>query len=198
MFNKVNNLPLSQKHLAVLSLFTHGFDVTYHGREITRLLSLSSRTSARLLQDLERQNMLVSEYRGKTKLYSLSRDSLSLYYLHMAEYFKTIQYFKNNPVIAELVGGITGHANGMVVIFGSRVSGDSSSDSDLDVLVIGTVDEHAVRKLGLKYGVEVDLKRYSFEQFQNRKSSDILLREVIKKHIVVRGVETFVTVCVWD
>ncbi|MGM5481173.1 MAG: nucleotidyltransferase domain-containing protein [Nanobdellota archaeon] len=194
MFTKINNAVFSMQHIRILTLFTHGFDRSFYGREVSKLLSVSSRTSAKLLDDLEHKGILTSTYKGRTKLFSLNDSFLTRCYLQLAEYHKRIVFLEARPVLQEIASELSTIVEGMVVFFGSRVKGLEKDDSDLDVLIVGNYDELMVKHCSKKYNIEIDVKNYSKKQILSRKSSDILLKEVIKNHIIIQGIEDFMMV----
>ena len=75
---------------------------------------------------------------------------------------------------------------GVAVIFGSYAKGIQKDDSDLDVFVVGKADEDAIDKVSKMYKVEISLKIYP------KFKKDILTKEVIKDHIILKDVEQFV------
>ena len=88
MFTKLNDVDLQ-----VLSLFTRGYNTEYYIREVEKLLGVSSRTALLTLAKLEKNIILKSKFRGKTKIYSINKSILSREYFILTEQYKKINNF---------------------------------------------------------------------------------------------------------
>ena len=183
---------ITESHLRVLSLFTKGYEESYYIREVGRMLAISPRTAQLILQDLEKRGILESRTRGKIRIFYLRKNDRAKDYLILVEHYKRISFLKEKPLIQEITGKIRQHITGLCVIFGSYAKGTQTKDSDLDILVIGNYSGNAVRKISELYGIDVSIKRYPPEFFRKNIRTDILLREVVKDHIILGGVEEFV------
>src|SRR3989338_3577700 len=120
MYNKLN---ITENTLQVLSLFTNGFDKEYYIREVEKLLKISPRTAQLILDDLESKGVLESKIKGKIKLYTLKKNSLSQRYIVFAEQYKTIAFIEKNLIIKEIIEKISPFIKGVGIIFGSYAKG---------------------------------------------------------------------------
>jgi hypothetical protein len=64
-------------------------------------------------------------------------------------------------------------------------------DSDLDLFIVGEHDPKAIRAVGERYGVDISIKTCSLEIFEKEINADILLKEIVMNHVIVKGGEEF-------
>ncbi len=190
MYDKLN---ITENHLQALCLFTQGFDRDYYIREVHKLLGISPRTAQLILYDLEHKGVLESETKGKIRVYRIRINSLSRMYLVLAEQYKAIAFLEKNIMAKEIIEKITPFINGVGIIFGSYAKATAKKDSDLDIFVIGAYDEEKVRKISETYGIEVSVKCYPKKIFEKNLANDILIREVMKSHVVFLNAEQFIS-----
>lgn len=187
MVTKVNEMVLR-----VLGLFTEGYDKEYYIREVQKMLGISSRTAMLALAGLEESGILVSRPRGKIKTYRINDSVLARELFVLAEQYRRIQFFGDHPLIREILEKADGHIPRIAVVFGSYAKGTHRDGSDLDLFMVGKHDEGAIKEIGKTYGVEVSTKGYPLRIFRSRINEDILLREIVGNHVVVKGTEAFV------
>lgn len=190
MYTKVN---INENTLRVLSLFTDGFSGDYYIREVERVLKISPRTSQKMLSNLENRGIIESKTRGRTKLYTLRKNYITKKYVILAEQYKTIKFLEKNLLIKEVIERITPQIQGVGIVFGSYVKDRVEKDSDLDVFVVGKYNVEKIKKISSTMGVDISVKCYSPEVFKTNVNKDIFLREVLKKHIVFSGIESFIS-----
>ena len=63
---------------------------------------------------------------------------------------------------------------------------DQKSTSDLDLFVVGSCDEKKIDEISKRYNLEINLKIYPELEM------DILTKEVIKNHIIIKNTELFI------
>ena len=118
---------------------------------------------------------------------------LLLHFILVVEHLRTISFYKKNPLIKEIVTKIKPACQGILVIFGSYAKGNQNKESDLDLFLAGKYDPKIIRKIGEKYGIEINIKQYPFPLFKKALSGeDHLVQEVIKDHIIISEADTFV------
>jgi len=186
MITKVNDIELK-----ILGLFTEGYDKDFFIREVERNLSISSRTAMIWLDALEKKGILASKMKGKIKSYSIRKTFLSKQYFLLAEQYKKIIFLENNPLIKEIIEKIDDSLKGMVILFGSYANRTQKEDSDLDLFLVGDYDPKRVRLLVERYGLDINIKTYPLEVFEKRINDDILLKEIFRNHIILKGGEEF-------
>lgn len=189
MYNKIN---ITENGLQIISLFTDGFDREYYVREVGKLLKISPRTAQLILEDLENKGILGSKVKGKIKSYKLKISELSKRYLVFVEQYKSIAFMDKNLMVKEVIEKISPFIDGIGIIFGSYAKGISNKESDLDIFVAGDYEKEEIRKVSEILGVEISIKCYPLKTFEKNVSQDILLREVLKNHIIFKNTEIFI------
>ena len=189
MYDKLN---ITENHLKILSLFTKGFDREYYIREVQKLCGISPRTSQIILEDLEKKLVLESSVKGKIKNYKIKKTVISKEYLSLVEQYKKILFLQNHPLILEIVEKISPLIDGIGIIFGSYAKGLEKPDSDLDIFIIGDCKGAEIEKVGDLYGIKLSVKKYPLDSFGKNIRKDILIKEVLRDHIVFLGVEKFI------
>ncbi len=194
MYNKINNiLRLTENHLKVLSLFTSGYNKTLYIREVNRMLDISPRTAQLTLDYLESKGVLQSTIRGKIKTYSFRKNQTSKYHLTLAESYKTTLFMDNHPLIMEIIEKILPLISGMGLIFGSYAKGIEYKESDLDIFLAGHADSTKIREISKAYGIDINLIVYPLEKYKSVINKDILVKEVLENHIVIKNIDGFVS-----
>ena len=189
MYEKVR---MTENTLQVLTLFTNDFGREYYIREVERSLKLSPRTAQLILEDLEDKGVIESKTKGKIKAYTLNPTEVAKRYLVFAEQYKAISFLEKRPLIKEIIEKITPHINGIGVIFGSYAKGLEKEGSDLDIFVAGDHTPDELKKVSRNLGIEISVKCYPLKTFGKNLTKDILLREVLKNHVVFVNAEQFI------
>lgn len=189
MYDKLN---ITENHLQVLSLFTNGFDREYYIREVEKLLKISPRTAQLILNDLENRGILESKTRGKIRSYILKKNGTTRRYLTFVEHYKAISFLDKSIIIKEVVEKIKPFINGIGIIFGSYAKGSTGKDSDLDIFVAGKYNKDKIKKYSKTYGIDISVKCYPLKIFEEKINSDVLIKEILKNHIVFLNAEQFI------
>jgi predicted nucleotidyltransferase len=109
-----------------------------------------------------------------------------------------LEFLGKNFLIQKLVE----HLNAMnlanpIILFGSYAKGYANEESDIDLFVLGKIPENQlayIKKFEATYGKQINVKTASMENFEVGLNSDILIREVIKDHIVLSNPDPFVSI----
>jgi len=189
MYEKIK---ITENTLQVLALFTNDFGREYYVREVEKLLKISPRTSQLILEDLEDRGIIVSKIRGKIKTFKLNPSEFTKRYLVFVEQYKAIAFLEKKLLIKEIIEKITPHIKGIGLIFGSYVKKLEKEDSDLDIFVAGSYNKERIKKISKNLGIEISVKCYPIKTFEKNSAKDILLKEVLKNHIVFVNVEQFI------
>ena len=189
MYKKIS---MTENTLQVLSLFTNDFRREYYIREVEKLLKISPRTAQLILEDLENKGIVESKTRGKIKTYKIKLSEFTKRYLVFVEQYKAIAFLDKNLLIKEIVEKISPNIKGIGVIFGSYAKGIEKKESDLDIFVAGNYDKEEIKRVSKNFGIEISVKCYPIKTFEKNINKDILLKEVLKNHIVFVNVEQFI------
>ncbi|NQU79384.1 nucleotidyltransferase domain-containing protein [Candidatus Woesearchaeota archaeon] len=191
MYEKIK---ITENTLQVLALFTNAFSREYYVREVEKLLKISPRTSQLILEDLEDKGIIESKTRGKIKTFKLNPSEFTKRYLVFVEQYKAIAFLEKKLLIKEIIEKITPHIKGIGIIFGSYVKMLEKEGSDLDIFVAGDYNKEGIKKVSKNLGIEISVKCYPIKTFEKNLAKDILLKEVLKNHIVFVNIEQFIQV----
>jgi len=191
MYEKIR---ITENTLQVLALFTNDFSREYYVREVGKLLKISPRTAQLILEDLEDKGIIESKTKGKIKTFKLNPSEFTKRYLVFVEQYKTITFLEKKLLIKEIIEKITLHIKGIGIIFGSYVKGLEKKGSDLDIFVAGDYNNDEIKKVSKNLGIEISVKCYPIKTFEKNLTKDILLKEVLKNHVVFVNVEQFIRV----
>ena len=189
MYKKIR---MTENTLQVLSLFTNDFSREYYIREVEKLLKISPRTAQLILEDLEDKGIIESKTKGKIKTYRIKLSEFTKRYLIFVEQYKAIAFLEKNLMIKEIIEKITPTIKGIGIIFGSYVKGIEKKESDLDIFIAGNYDKEEIKRVSKNLGIEVSVKCYPLKTFEKNINKDILLKEILKNHIVFVNVEQFI------
>ena len=190
---------MEEKAANILSLFRSDYATSLHMRAMAKLLQTSHMTLLPHLKGLEELKVLQSKTVGKNKYYALNKDNtLTIYYLIVTEEHVTIEYLQKTFLIKKLAE----HLNNIdisipLLLFGSYVKGYANEESDVDLFTIGRLTENqqnAFSKFEATFGKKISIKTVTSENFSvGLRNGDILIREVVANHIVIRNADPFVT-----
>jgi predicted nucleotidyltransferase len=155
-----------------------------HVRALSLDLNASHSTISRKLNILKKSNYVDFSLEGKNKKYFLKKNIRVKKALILSENYKLLKFFSSNPTLIPLISDILKTSKSrLIVIFGSYAKGLQSVNSDLDIYVESRsiTDKKELEKLNTKISV-----KYSIFDSEN-----LLIKEIIKNHVIVRGVEDF-------
>ena len=99
---------------------------------------------------------------------------------------------EKNLLVKEVIEKISPFINGIGIIFGSYAKGTSNKESDLDIFVAGNYENEEVKKVSRNLGIDISVKCYSLKTFEKNIRQDILLKEILKSHILFKNSEPFI------
>lgn len=168
----------------VLCLLLLRPDQAYHVREIARLTGTVPGTLHKELSKLADADVLKKSSRGNQVSYQANRDCL------IFEELSSILR-KTSGVADILVDALAPLKDDIDVamVFGSIASGKATSDSDIDLLIVGKVSfADAVKALHPAQDVlgrEINPKLYSVKEWQAaKKESSAFIRDVLEKPVI--------------
>ena len=138
----------------------------------------------RRLNDLKNENVIDSKKEGKNKIFFLKQNIISRNYVFQTEVYRLTKLLKKNPELDIIFEEILKKTDEkLIVLFGSYAKGLEKKNSDIDIYIetnsrsVKKVVEEVYSKINVKIGI-FDIK-------------SPLIKEIIKDHIIVRGIETF-------
>ena len=179
---------LLDNQINIFEEFLKDFNAKITGSYIAKKKGLNQKTTANFLNRLEKEAILKSNTQGKNKLFFLNLNNKEIVenFMMAAEHIRTINFYKKNILVKEIAEKIQAHIEGAAIIFGSYAKNIQKQGSDLDILIIGKCNEKEIENISKIYKIDISLKIYPELEL------DILLKEVIKEHIIIKNTELFV------
>ena len=157
-----------------------------HLREIARNIGESHSTVLRKIKELVKENVIDYKQEGKNKTFCIKNNLKAKNYVYFAEIYKLNKLLRKYPELSVVFEDIKkSFLRGMIILFGSYAKGNLKSDSDIDVY-LETNDskiKNKVKELNSKLSIKIG-------EFD---INSLLIKEIIKNHIIVRGIEEFYT-----
>ena len=173
----------------LLTLYFTNPNKKYYLRELERILNFSVGNIRRELIKLESTGLFLSENKGNLVYYYLNQ-SYPLFKELKSIIFKTSGPSKMLHNILKKFKGIS-----QAFIYGSFAKGEEREDSDIDLLIIGEVDEdkliEEIGKLEKKLQREINYAIYGKEDFNKKKEggNPFILDILQEKKIFIIGDE---------
>jgi predicted nucleotidyltransferase len=181
---------IHSSYFEVLNQFLGDYNREIYGRELVGKVSLSQKSIALALDNLEKEGILTSRKRGNMKFFHLNSKYVGIKdTVTMAEIARKTHFFEKHLVIANLFR----NDERIVGLFGSYAKGTQKKDSDVDLFIIGEkTGENYVKKAKI-YDLNVSIKYFALEEFKELlKNKNPLVKEVIENHIVLFNAEHFI------
>lgn len=157
-----------------------------HVRDLSKQTGIPHATVSRMLKGLGERNVVDFEVRGKNKVVKLRRNIEALNAVKMAEGYKLEKLIRMYPEMGVIIEEVLKRTKAnLVVIFGSYAKFNAKLDSDIDLFV--ETQDRAVKKELEKINSRISVK---IGRLRN-KLSEPLVKEIIKDHVIVRGVDVF-------
>jgi len=155
-----------------------------HPRAIAKKLAANHVTVLRKLRNLEQENVVDFRREGKNKTYTIKRSIEGRNAAMIAELYKQSMVVSRYPALR----GIFAAAHEMpdiplALLFGSYAKGLATKESDIDIF-LETADPARKKQLEQKHSL-LSVKTGRFD------TDDLLVREIIKDHVIIRGVELY-------
>lgn len=155
-----------------------------HLREIARKLNASHSTILRRINGLVKENVLDYKVEGKNKVFFIRDNLQARNYIYSAEKYKLVKLLRMYPRLSVILDDVYKNSHGkMVILFGSYAKFSAKPHSDIDIYVdtTGMGIGHKLREISSK----IRVKTGKFD------TKSLLIREIIKNHAILRGVEEF-------
>lgn len=154
--------------VGLLTLFYNNPGKKFYLREIVRKVGMGIGTIQRELSGLVLANLIVREKQGKQVYYGVNTKS-PVYNEVRGLIIKTFGQ-------ADIIKNILDHFGGSInyaFIYGSQANGTSTDDSDIDLMIVGEIDEmkfhKAISKAENDLNKAVNYSLLTLEEFSKRK-----------------------------
>jgi len=172
----------------ILLLFVYNPEKEYYINEVARLMKTSSGTAARELQKLIKSGFLKKEEKANAMYFKMNSASVVAHDIkNIIDKTIGLEY-----VLKRELSGIKNIC--FSFIFGSYVSGDMKVDSDIDLYIIGEVNEdelHMRTKNVEKYiHREVNYHIATIGEFKEKLSTSFFHKKIVENYILLSGDES--------
>ena len=154
----------------------------------------------RSVNKLINDSVVTKEKAGKSYLCSINLGTeKTIALVNLSEIEKKNEFYNSNKelkiILEDFVKSIESAVNAIsIVLFGSYAKGTVTKESDIDILLISKTKagiDKTTKEIYAKYGKEINPVIMTSEDFKRQKDRAII-KEVIKNHYVLYGVEKFV------
>ena len=184
----MSNMLLNEKALDILEEFCLNYTKKIYGRQVANKLKMNQKTVSNMLNRLEKEGILKYSTEGKNKYYFLNMLNPQIKdIIKMLEIARKTKFIQKYSRLKDIFYTLEKRAHGILVIFGSYANFTSNKDSDLDVFVIGKIGE--VEDLESLYKIKINIVKSNKEKINKE---DVFMKEIIKNHIIIKGVEEFI------
>ena len=176
----MNQIKVNYEYEILLSLLKKNM----HGRELAKELKTSLTRVQSIFNELRQINVLDYEIEGKNHVYFIKKNLIAKSFILNAENYKFIKLLKKyislEPIFKDIIEKCP---DKMIILFGSYAKFIPKNDSDIDIYV-ETTDKN------LKENIQIinNLLGVKIGEFN---PNDLLIKEIIKNHIIIQGGETF-------
>lgn len=155
-----------------------------HTRAIAERLASNHATVLRKLRDLTKDNIVDFRTEGKNKVYTIKKSIEGRNAAMIAELYKQSMVVSRYPVLRGIIRAVQESPEiPLAILYGSYAKGLATKNSDID-LFIGTLDTMVKKQLEQRHS-SLSVKLGDFD------IKNLLIREIIKDHIIIKGVEVY-------
>lgn len=185
----LEKLITSRTRSKILELFLSNPDMEIHLREVGRRIEENYNSTRRELNNLEDMTILISRKNGNQRYFRINKDN-PIYPDLKSIYLKTSGIGNAIRNSLDKIGEIR-----YCFIYGSYASNTEMPHSDLDLFVVGEIDENEL--IPIINGLEKRLKReinyilYTLDEYQTRKKNKnkFVLNVLREDKIMIHGDE---------
>jgi len=155
-----------------------------HLREIARSIKESHSTVSRKINELVKENIIDYKKQGKNKIFFIKNNLKAKNYIYSAEIYKLNKLLKKHPKLLIIFEDIKKNfSKAIIILFGSYAKGNEKSNSDIDIYLETTDNKikNKIKELNSKLSIKIG----EFDM------NLLLIKEIIKNHVIIRGVEDF-------
>ncbi|MEK6863354.1 MAG: nucleotidyltransferase domain-containing protein [Nanoarchaeota archaeon] len=153
-------------------------------RGIAKKLNESHSTIFRKLNNLKGKNVIDSRKEGKNKIFYLKDNIIARSCILQAELHKLTKLLRHNPELGIIFEEILKKTDEtLIVLFGSYAKGLAKKNSDIDIYI--ETKNRNVKKIVGDIHSKISVKIGTFD------TKSPLIKEIIKDHIIIRGIEVF-------
>lgn len=180
----LERLFVSKTRIKLLEEFLLQSNTEYHIRELARIVHDIPINVQKELKNLQAVGLLTHRKQGNMVLYKLNKDS------PIAEDLKRI-FLKTESIGKEILSGLYDKEKiRYSLIYGSFAKGTESESSDIDMLMIGSINEDSIlkstQKIEKQIGRTINFILWTENEFLQKIHDNIpLIREILKTPVIM-------------
>ena len=155
-----------------------------HQRELAKELKTSLTRVQSILAELRDINVLDYKIAGKNHIHFIKKNLISRAFILNAENYNLSKVLIKHPELEPIFQDIIKKSSAnLILLFGSYAKGNQKKDSDIDVYIDTTSSK-----------IKEDVQRiYDLISVKTGKfnPNDLLIKEIIKNHIIIKGGEEY-------
>ncbi|MFA5715234.1 MAG: nucleotidyltransferase domain-containing protein [Candidatus Paceibacterota bacterium] len=176
------NLNFTKNQKLILEIFFNDQEKEYYLSELAKKLNKKPGVFQRDINDLTKDNFLTSSYGGNRRFFKLNK-KYPLYKEIQSIFFKTTGIEGSLKRAVEKIEGVK-----RAFIYGSYALGKERPASDVDLFVIGTINENtlidAISKLEEKISREINYTIMTEKEFNEKKKNNSFVKNVLNNKII--------------
>lgn len=153
-----------------------------HLRQIAKELKMNHMTVKRALDTMVKGNVLDVKEEGKNNVFSIKKTLEAQNAALSAEIYKFSKFVKKHPELKREIIELR-RLTAMVLVFGSYAKETEAKESDIDIFI--ETDSAKIKGLASKLNDKFSVKTGKYDK------NDLLIKEIEKNHIIVKGFEEF-------
>ena len=162
-----------------------------HGREIAKELKTSLTRVQAILTELRKINVLDYKIEGKNHIYFIKKNLMSKSFILNAENYKLAKIINKHPELEPIFQDVIKKSkSSLILLFGSYAKNTEKKDSDIDIY-IKTTNPKIAKEVQKIYNLLSDLISIISIKTGNFNSDDLLIKEIIKNHVIIKGGEEY-------
>lgn len=153
-----------------------------HLRGIAKNIETSPSTLMRTTNELVKNNVVDYKTEGKNKVFFIKNTLQAMSAVYEAEYYKFAKLLETYPELSIILGDVLSKSGAkFIILFGSFARFSADKKSDIDIYVEDISEKKIIENINSKINIKTGKFNLNSE----------LVREIIKNHVVIKGVEEF-------
>lgn len=170
---------LTKNQILILEVFFNHPEKTYYLRELARLLGKEPGVFQKDINKLAENGILESRYEASRHFFELNK-KYPLYKELKSMFFKTVGVKGKLQQELKKIKGVK-----KAFIYGSFARDTEKNTSDVDLFVVGSIDENelidTIIKLEKKFDREINYTLMTLKEFQKKQKTNSFVRNVLNQ-----------------
>ena len=155
-----------------------------HIRGLAKELKTNQTTIARKIKELYEENVVDYRQEGRNKVYFLKKSLEALQIVMVVEHYKLLEVLKKYPYLRKIFQSIKQNKKiKLAILFGSHTIKTATKGSDIDIFI--ETKNKAIKAEIENLDSRISVKIGKFDR------KNLLIKEIEKNHIIIKGVELY-------